>query len=354
MKSSYSLKITLRGRFLIYSALLCIAIGMVRQELLICYMGVYLLSFALMSLIPHLINRSQIKAELINTTNVLYAENPQLIEMHVDQSGHFSRFDFLIEAANDPIDHIDRIPSGGLRMSLTIPFLKRSFSQVSPCLLTTSYPFGIFESKKSIFWAQDQTILPKRYPAIVGSVPKIDNAFKSISGTLTDPEFHSLRDYQAGDSLNNIYWKATARLQKGISKVYHFGDKFQNPTIIFDPGTQPGSIFEDGLSQLHAIIKDSLHRTTSLKLIVPSLKNTIPIRANGLSELHLFLAQTEFSRCSIETILNLCAPQKNCRVFSLRSFKYWEIYHQDLVQRHIDLLIAETVPSDASIQQARI
>lgn len=350
MTSAYSLKITLRGRFLIYSALFCIAIGIVRQELLICYMGVYLLAFSVMSLLPHLINRHPIEAKLINCSRELYAEKPQLLELHLEQSGHFSRFDFLIEAANDPIDHIDRIPSEGLRMSLTIPSLKRSFSRQSPCSLVTSYPFGIFESKKSIFWTQDQAILPRRYSTIKNNDRTVHKASKSTPSAQTNPVFHSIRDYQVGDSLNNIYWKATARLQKGISKVYDFDDKFQNLTLIFDPGTQPKSVFEDGLSQLHAIIMDSLHRSSSLKLIVPSLKHAVLVRADALTNLHRFLAQTEFNQCPIEHILSLCASQKNCRIFSLRPFKSWEIHYQVLAQRKIDLLIAKQVSSDASVQ----
>jgi uncharacterized protein (DUF58 family) len=69
-------------------------------------------------------------------------------------------------------------------------------------------------------------------------------------------QFESLRDYQHGDPLRHIEWKATARRGKPISKNYEV-ERSQNVMVMIDTGRLMTSEFR-GMSRLDYVLNASL------------------------------------------------------------------------------------------------
>ena len=107
----------------------------------------------------------------------------------------------------------------------------------SGIFLRTIFPFGIFESSKEVLWDHKQHILPAllsdhRYQNLQKYLPK------SLASKEDKKEFHSFREYQTGDPLKDIDWKATARMNKAILRTYKSTSSENDIELLYYPGNQ--------------------------------------------------------------------------------------------------------------------
>jgi uncharacterized protein (DUF58 family) len=91
--------------------------------------------------------------------------------------------------------------------------------------ITTSDPLGFFRFEKSVEMPVNIRILPQiedvRKAGLkpVHTLGLVGNVTSNFRGSGMD--FHSLRDYQTGDQLKSIHWKASARYGKLIAKQFN-------------------------------------------------------------------------------------------------------------------------------------
>jgi len=145
---------------------------------------------------------------------------------------------------------------------------KRGIQPLPDTYIASPYPFNFFIRYKAIHDAATVIIFPQPRP---GEFPKEskfrgetqgDNDARIMGG---EGEIISVRDYQAGDSLRFINWKASART--GRLKSKDLGMSVVEP-LMLDFDLIPGRDDEKKLSYLSYLIKNTIRemRPVGLKL----------------------------------------------------------------------------------------
>ena len=122
---------------------------------------------------------------------------------------------------------------------------RRGLMELGPLQVTSGDPLGILTQRRS-FPAMSQALIYPRPVELAGW----ETGGRELYGSLISREstaaregleFHGVRDYQAGDDLKHIHWKATAR--HGRLRVIEFeSDPSPEATLILDleQGTEVG------------------------------------------------------------------------------------------------------------------
>ncbi len=108
-------------------------------------------------------------------------------------------------------------------LSYTIKARRRGYYQIGPAIVETGDLLGLYRRFRVASKPDFLLVLPKLIPlagyeiASRRPVGEIQVSYRSIE----DPTLLSgIRDYQIGDSLNRVHWRATARVGKLQSKVF--------------------------------------------------------------------------------------------------------------------------------------
>lgn len=117
------------------------------------------------------------------------------------------------------------------------PFLipRRGVLKLADMRLVSAYPMGLFEREWSA--SDDAGILA--YPRVVSVRDRLlegvaVNLARSSTTPDTEREIQSLRDYQEGDDLRRVNWKATARRDDLVVGEYHRIEKRAKVALYLD------------------------------------------------------------------------------------------------------------------------
>lgn len=112
---------------------------------------------------------------------------------------------------------------GHLTRRFVVDCNKRGFYTYGPATLSSGDGFGMFSAKGILPRQQRLIVYPKLYPAEQLRLPA-KNPFgeRAIDERLIeDPlRYAGIRDWQPGDGLRRVHWKATARRQALLSRLY--------------------------------------------------------------------------------------------------------------------------------------
>ena len=139
--------------------------------------------------------------------------------LHLDNVGRFDRVEITTSfaAAADTFD----VPAGGsAAATLALPALHRGWLQLPRVTVDTRYPVGLVRAwsyvqpdmKALVYPRPDESGLPA-----VSFIPDRGDAAQAGSGT---DDFAALRPYQPGDSPRHVAWKAVAREDVLLTKVF--------------------------------------------------------------------------------------------------------------------------------------
>lgn len=128
-----------------------------------------------------------------------------------------------LELQGSPI-RLCMLPAGKQRLlSYSIKALRRGYYQIGPTIVETGDLLGLHRRYRVASEPDYVLVLPKLIPLTgyeISSrrpIGEIQVAYRSME----DPTLiSSIREYQQGDSLNRIHWRATARVGKLQSKVF--------------------------------------------------------------------------------------------------------------------------------------
>jgi hypothetical protein len=173
---------------------------------------------------------------------------------------------------------------------------KRRGSHVLPKLVAVSmFPFGMFRVWREITCPQEYVAFPSPKGEsfrVLGSGnhkdfgTKLDSS-RSVMKVEDDYSHHS--EYQAGDSLRRIDWRASSRKRSKIVKV--FGSVATKEDNIFRWGDTNGVDGEKRLSQLSLWIHEATSKRLSFKLELPG------VRTNFGSGVHHFNSCVSILAC---------------------------------------------------------
>ncbi len=181
----------------------------------------------------------------------------------VDRSLKYYRWLWLIKrkvGAAFPLISLEEIPPGEEReMEVSFTAQKRGYLHLDGYSLVRAEPLGLFKKEILTRLEKNILVLPRTYPVsdihFDGSRKYHQGGISSAAKYGDSQEFIALREYQAGDSIRHIDWKATARLQKPILRQYQ-DEYFSRFGIILDTFTSLDycPIFEEAVSVAASIV----------------------------------------------------------------------------------------------------
>jgi uncharacterized protein (DUF58 family) len=145
----------------------------------------------------------------------------------------------------------------------------------------TRYPFGFFLKKRQLRIASDLVVYPRlvdrhlieeRFRAVAGSESGAD---RIGSGT----DVYAFREFAAGDSFRDVYWKKSAGTGRMITKQMEL-DAARAVYVIVDPYLPPGASldeFERMVSDATTFVHDAIERELDVVLSLPR----VTVRGNG-------------------------------------------------------------------------
>ncbi len=167
-----------------------------------------------------------------------------------------------------------------LRRSFTIQCTKRGYHSYGPVTVNTGDGFGFF-SRKAMGAERDHIIVYPRLYSVAELRLPAKNPFGergAQSRPFEDPlRTMGIREWQPGDSLRRVHWKATARHQEMLSRVYEPSEEpqiliFLNVTTL--PRHWHGSIPE--------LMERAISVASSLAALCIELRLPVGLISNGV------------------------------------------------------------------------
>jgi uncharacterized protein (DUF58 family) len=245
----------------------------------------YLLLFALTSLflvsIPHtLLNLGGLKATA-ESMKPAFAGQEVSLPIEIMNPARVSRRGVIVSLPGSPgvREQIDDIPANkAARVVLRFAAPSRGEHEIERLCLTSAYPLGFLRASKQIEASQRYLVYPK--PAGDPTFPS-SNAHSTQERPQSDPgggdDFSGTRAYVPGESQRHIDWKAVARGQPLMTKLF---TAEASGVLYLDFAAVRFSNPEDRLSQLAlwVIEAERARRPYGLRLptveIMPSLGTT--------------------------------------------------------------------------------
>ncbi len=189
--------------------------------------------------------------------------------------GNRQRFDIKLLCNQGVKTHltIDGHDCGQAELVISAP--RRGRLPLGRITIFTTYPFGLVLSWAYVDVEGEALVYPRPSEIVA---PATRSPAAGEGQEIPEPgsdDFHGFRQYQPGDSLRHINWKALAREQGLVTKQFH---RHTTPELWFDWMTVTGNNTEERLSRLCRMVLDAENRQQQYGLRMPSTE--IPL-GNG-------------------------------------------------------------------------
>src|SRR5690606_6661209 len=118
----------------------------------------------------------------------------------------------------DALGYILKIPAGhAARLAVEEVMAVRGTRGLEPYCLSTSFPFGLFETSITFHDDSEVLVYPRVFPVRPNALERIPSASQASTQASDDgDEFFALREYVVGDDIRRIVWRISARMGKWI------------------------------------------------------------------------------------------------------------------------------------------
>lgn len=152
---------------------------------------------------------------------------------------------------------------------LPIAASRRGWLECGTITLSSSYPLGLFRAWSPLRFKLRVLVYPKPSPRQISIPPSISDSSSEGSVKTGSDDFYGLKEYQKGDSIKHIHWKAYAKGQ-GLFRKQYSGSQGGELWLNYD--STPGQHTEERLSQLCRWILDAEGAGQHYGLVLPGLK----------------------------------------------------------------------------------
>jgi len=227
------LTVTRSGRWFLAATLLVAGPASISLDIqpyvLFCYaFGLWLAALAF-----HLFYRPQVKLTARHTDRICVGET-LAVDVDVEQIGRRTGADLTVLPHGLPLE-VDAVLETGVRLPILRPgshatarlgllCKKRGLYELRGYRVETDYPFGLLRSYRLHRSTQSLLVYPSFHPLARLDIPtgrRYHPGGVALASNLGESfEFLGNREYQEGDNIRDIDWRATARLSKPIIREY--------------------------------------------------------------------------------------------------------------------------------------
>jgi uncharacterized protein (DUF58 family) len=234
----------------------------------------YLLAFLLASIFfITILHTFKSLAGLVLTqghSQAVFAGEAAGFDITVDNPGRVERFN--LQARLEKIFNFTLAPQEKKCITLYSVTNRRGWHGINTVTLSSTYPLGFFRAWSPLRFTAKTLVYPK--PASVElAFPEAEGQHtQTLQNTTTNKgsdDFHGLKQYQAGDSIKHIHWKAYAKGQGLLSKQYANGNQSE---LWLNYDQTPGHNSEERLSQLCRWLIDAEKMGLQYGFTIPGLK----------------------------------------------------------------------------------
>lgn len=264
-----------RGIAFMILALILLLIAFVYNDNL-----VYLLSFLLISIfLVAILHSFRSLSGLIvqeGQTHAVFAGDSAIFEIHLNNTSKIRRSNLQLELGNIFSLDMDAQSKSSARLSSLTS--KRGWHYCDTITISSSFPLGLFRAWAPLRFNLKTLVYPRPLSQ-ERSFPVTQNA-SDKQGVIKKgvDDFYGLQNYQQGDSIKHVFWKAYAKGQGLYSKQYS-GE--QSSELWLDYEATYGLPPEDRLSQLCRWVLDAEKLGLHYGLLLPNLKIT-----PGVGDIH--------------------------------------------------------------------
>ncbi|MGZ8193296.1 MAG: DUF58 domain-containing protein [Methylobacter sp.] len=200
-------------------------------------------------------------------SKAVFAGEAAGFDIHIHNPTAIERYNLLITLEKNSVINIK--PQSKSHVTLYSMTHQRGWHTAGKITVSSTFPLGLFRAWSPIRFDLKALVYPK--PAhLERPFPEMPSAHAQQGvGKKGADDFYGLQEYQAGDSIKNIHWKAFAKGLGVFSKQY--GGESQ-AEIWLDYDLAFGSNIEDRLSQLCRWIIDAEQLGIQYGLSLPGLK----------------------------------------------------------------------------------
>lgn len=187
-------------------------------------------------------------------------------------------------AADDVVIHLDIAADSNVRVELPVAAGRRGWRALNRICIASRAPFGIFRAWYRVPVGVRSIIYPKPFGDLSLPIHNAQFGADSGHGGSGREDFAGLRDYQRGDSVRHIHWKAAAHGDALPVKLF---DGARTRDVVLNFQDTPAGDVELRLSQLTAWVlqaeAEGLHYTLRLPITTAAESNSGGV-AHGASD----------------------------------------------------------------------
>jgi uncharacterized protein (DUF58 family) len=200
----------------------------------------------------------------------VFAEEAAGFDIHIDNPTELDRQQLRV-TLQDTQDLAIR-PHDSLHITLYSTTYKRGWHQPGSVTLSSTYPLGLFRAWSPIRFDLKTLVYPKPAQAEIPFPQTHSSQTQNGTGHNGSDDFYGLQEYQSGDSIRRIHWKAFAKGIGVFSKQYS-GEQ-STEEVWLDYAYTPGHTTEERLSQLCRWLVDAEQAGIRYGFALPGL--TVP------------------------------------------------------------------------------
>ncbi|WP_111892501.1 DUF58 domain-containing protein [Acinetobacter sp. MB5] len=199
-----------------------------------------------------------LKIELLNDDDVGQVDQPFVLRLRLQQNKASPRF-LRIQIAEQTLCILMKEQSQDIHISLHPK--NRGLYPLPRCRIQATYPFGVVRAWTYLYFQHQVWVAPQ--PVSISSESKLSHQHQQQNLD----EFHDLRNYVDGDTLQRVSWKHVARDQGWFVKRFEQEPNTQIQMI--DYVKMPSAMHEVRLSMMMAMVDQCEQEKRAYSMLLP-------------------------------------------------------------------------------------
>ncbi len=168
---------------------------------------------------------------------------------------------------------------GRLRRRYTVRCTQRGYHTYGPAVVTTGDAFGMFNRQGTLPHQDRLIVYPRLYSALELGLPAKNPFGEHVAEArlVEDPlRTAGIRDWQPTDGMKRVHWKATARHQQMLSRLY---EPSQEPQVLVFLNV--ATMTRHWLGHIPALMERAISVAGSLAALCTEMRLPVGLIANG-------------------------------------------------------------------------